>query len=546
MALRNGRGNQKGFVQKRSTIQENSDGVSLADRAVEPYWHTTKREAPRSVSTSQIGAFQLSTAGVMLLADEDFYKIVDCDQRDLEGQPLDESGLDRELSEKILEIKDASLAHGNQDTEIRVSQHPDSNRFYKIRTHVHGKGENDRGEISIKVFIEDVTESRTVHSHLMQAQKLSSLSNVVSGLAHTFNNSLTTIIGQASFASAQKDPDKTIDALQKVIDTAQKSSELIWKLIEFCESKPEQLKSNDLGTLLKGNQELLQKIAGEQHSLEFSLQNDGSPILCDESLLIQALSNLIINAKEAYGTQKGEIEISLDTETLDQTAASLVAGSRPGTYARLRVKDSGSGMTNDVVARACEPLFSTRHGSGQAGLGLAMVFSIARAHDGFLTIESQSGKGTSVTLYLPLDEATEVEVPTEETKKSVPAINALRESVNHERILVVEDEPSVRSLVEKMLSSLGYEVLACCDGEEALEKFQQGTFDLVLVDMMMPKMNGPELLKLLQEKNSETRALIMTGYGIKGVPEDTLATVLPKPFDMQTLASTVYEALHSV
>ena len=222
-------------------------------------------------------------------------------------------------------------------------------------------------------------------------------------------------------------------------------------------------------------------------------------------------------------------------------AASLYIGARPGNFARLRVRDFGRGMNRELLAKAFDPLFTTKSMQGNTGLGLSIVYAIVRAHDGFLTAESHPNKGTTISIYLPIQSDVE-QVIEAESKAASGSQDSATLFGNNERILVVEDEPTVRELVASMLAGLGYEVSTCENGHEALKISARQEFDLLLVDMIMPKMRGIDLINQIRSKHAEAKALLMTGYG-PGVEPKIRTAIIHKPFDVDTLAKAVRKAL---
>ena len=393
------------------------------------------------------------------------------------------------------------------------------------------------------INIRDISDRRTVEDHLLQGQRLASLGSTVKGLAHSLNNYLTSVSGHVSFARHAEDPDARNVALAEALDSTQQAGALIRKLLEFAEDRPSSLRSVNLTELMHAQLDMISRVLGTDVNLTLNVSKDPVGAFCDPQMLTQAITNVVINAKEALepkGTRK--IEISLQPEEIHESVARMIPGGRPGQFARLTVKDSGSGMTRELLAKAFDPLFTTKHAHGHAGLGLSMVYAILRAHDGFLSIESKPGKGTSVSLYIPIQDW-----QGESIGSPLSIIEDQTTSVNLESVLVVEDNPTVRDVVTQMLRTLGYSVQSCSTGIEALEICKETTFDLALVDMMMPHMNGAELVERIHSMSDKTKTLIMTGYGAKPDELESLNTlVIPKPFDIDTLSDFIVQTLSEI
>lgn len=482
----------------------------------------------------------------MIFVNEQFRDVAQVHDEHLAGKMLQHIHMNSDVRRHLLEALDHVPQRGAYVTEFKVNQLPDSLRFFSVsverfQSQASNTEEPSAQSYGIVLTLKDITDRRTVESHLLQAQKLKSLGSVTSGIAHAFNNSLTSIIGHASFALRSKDDANLRSALAEILRSANRAGELVWKLLEFSEGKPSMMKTFDLRKVVEERLDFLRKLVGERFELSFEAADSPLGVVCDQNLLTQALTDLISNSKEAYRQGQGKIEIELDTEEMESEVASLYPGARPGKYVRLRVKDYGYGMGSEHVARAFDPLFTTKANEGHSGLGLSIVFAIVRAHDGFLTVESFPEKGTTISIYLPLVSTasqTRSEQPTQSPSKKNRAPLG-------KRILVVEDEPGIRELVSRMLETLGYQVDNCENGVEALSKCDHSGFDLVLCDMMMPQMGGLEFVRKLGEKENHPRTLVMTGFGLVEEVQTLGVPIINKPFDIDTLADRVSRAINA-
>ena len=392
---------------------------------------------------------------------------------------------------------------------------------------------------SVIITIKEITDRRTVESHIIKSQKMGSLGSFVSGIAHAFNNTLTAIAGQASYAKKLLNhPEVIAISLEEILRSTQNAGELVRNLLDFAEDSRTMSAREDLNHVVKDQMSLLKEVVGAGYELRYSSAKDTVKVECDSNLVGQAITNLVLNAAEAYSGNKGVVEVSIDVEEIGADVSMLYPGARPGTFARLRIRDYGTGMNPEVLAKACEPHFTTKQKSGHSGMGLAIVFAIARAHDGFLTVESHTEKGTTVSLYLPLHRESDSQQvqETSTSSKSEPITNVVG---NQEKILVVEDEDNVRDLISMMLSSIGYDVTSCSNGNDALKECSKEDFDLVLVDMVLPKMNGSEVLDRIRKSDTKIKTIVMTGYGLSSDNLTNVDEVLPKPFDLDTLAERV-------
>lgn len=517
--------------------------------------HWRRQESLKGIPTGQdqifnskeYRALEMSTKAVLALdsglfvryANPDFLQWFALNNQQILGRNLKQLNLPESLIGELASIVSLTLQKGPQNCEFKINSLPENLRFFEATAKNADSQEGNNLHNCVIVSLKDITDRRTIEAHLLQAQRLDSLGAMVSGMAHDFNNLLTKITALASVALRNSSSNQDFhEVLRKIANTARDGGAITSQIHNYADKKPRNLEKLDLNDFLSQRLSSFTKLTGENIELCFQPAGYKIGVACDCNLIMQAVSNLLLNAKEAY-SQSGRIVISLDHEVLDETAASLQPGARPGQYARLTVQDFGSGMSRDILERAFDPLFSTKTGKGNSGLGLSIVFAIVRAHNGFLTVSSQPNKGTTVAIYLP-----EVEITTSQnTGLSRPYLKEANDLIGqHQKVLLVEDEPTVRELVECMLNDLGYQVVACQDGEEAIAKSSQNSFDLVLVDQILPRMKGLDLICELKRSNQSLKTLVMTGYG--GIERGD-SPVLLKPFDLDTLARAVRNSLQT-
>ncbi len=498
-----------------------------------PSYHSVALHIPQR----EEGVCAVSTKGKIIFFNDMFREMAQCTSNEIAGRTLSDLNMNGEVRKQIETcLEELSSSNSEQySTEFRINELPDSLRFFLMTAEPFDGNDEEGYTLSFC----DISERRTVETHLLQAQKMKSLGKVVAGIAHAFNNYLTNITGQASFAQRTEDEEIREQALSSILGSAKEAGDLVWTLLDYAEGKPALFKQDDFGKFIENKLSMLRKSVGDTIEITFEPPQESIGISCDENLILQLLNDLISNAQESYADNSGAIKLSLDTEVIDAEVAQFYPGAHPGTYARLRVADTGMGMSREVVAKAFDPLFTTKQDKGQSGLGLSIVFAIVRAHDGFLSVESFPEKGTNISIYLPLVDLEE----SSRAKHSSEQKNAEKLiTETGEKILVVEDEPTVRNLVAKMLETLGYVVQECGNGEEAVERCKEESFDLILVDMMMPRMGGLELIEKLEADKQTVPTLVMTGFG--SLSEDSVDNFIPKPFDIETLARSVRQALH--
>jgi CheY-like chemotaxis protein len=283
--------------------------------------------------------------------------------------------------------------------------------------------------------------------------------------------------------------------------------------------------------------ELLDRTLGERITVNTDLNAEAWPVFVDPHQLENAIVNLAVNARDAMdGT--GTLTIRTSNRKM---ASNSVGDIRSGDYLRIEVIDTGCGMTPEVKERAFEPFFTTKEVGKGTGLGLSQIFGFAHQSGGEVGIESELGKGTTVSIYLPRTEAAASNVRTH------PAVQARTEedlTVPGARILLVEDDPRVRGATVGALEDLGYEPIACSSGAEALALFDSMEFDLVVSDVIMPEMTGPEMIREIKARRHDIAVLFVTGYVGEGEGDDLIGyDLLRKPFTVNTLASSVAAAL---
>ncbi len=383
----------------------------------------------------------------------------------------------------------------------------------------------------------EAVERQAAEAQLRQVQKMEAVGQLTGGIAHDFNNMLAVVVGGIDLAKRRLSGPRreVLHHLTNAMEGATRAAALTRRLLSFARSEPllpERVDSRDLVT---GMSELLDRTLGERIRIVTRLDGDAWPVFVDSHQLENAILNLAVNARDAMeGT--GTLTIATDNVTL---AANEVGDVRPGEYLRLSVTDTGCGMTDEVRDRAFEPFFTTKPIGKGTGLGLSQIFGFAHQSGGEVGIESELGKGTTVSLYLPRTEAAATvrlhpQAAGGESEPTVPGA----------RILLVEDDPRVRAATVGALEDLDYQPVACSGGAEAIELFDNSTFDLVISDVIMPEMTGPELIRILKARKPEIAVLFVTGYVGEGESEDLIGyELLRKPFTVGALASAVAAAL---
>ena len=392
-----------------------------------------------------------------------------------------------------------------------------------------------------KALKAEAAEREAAEAQLRQVQKMEAVGQLTGGIAHDFNNMLAVVVGGIDLAQRRLNGPRreVLMHLQNAMEGATRAAALTRRLLSFARSEPLLPERLDSGELIGGMSDLLDRTLGERIRVEVDLAPETWPTYVDPHQLENAIVNLAVNARDAMDAQ-GMMRIATNNVKL---AANEVGDVRAGDYVRISVTDTGCGMTKEVLERAFEPFFTTKPVGKGTGLGLSQIFGFAHQSGGEVGIESKVGKGTTVSIYLP---RTEAAAPIRIRPAPQQADSEAR--VPGARILLVEDDPRVRAATVGALEDLDYEPVACSSGAEAIELFKSREFDLVISDVIMPEMTGPELIRHL--KSTQTRefaVLFVTGYVGEGESDDLRShELLRKPFTVGALASSVSAALGRV
>ncbi|MGE0325012.1 MAG: ATP-binding protein [Polyangiaceae bacterium] len=408
--------------------------------------------------------------------------------------------------------------------------------------------EDDSGR-PMRMFgaVQDVTERRraerehqSLEEQLRQAQKMDSVGQLAGGVAHDFNNLLQVILGNAELAlGVNNDPARVRDILREIRRGAERAAELTQQLLVFSRRQVIRPVVLDLNQLLERLVKMLVRLLGEGVELSFTPSAEAVHVSADPGAIEQVVVNLALNARDAVAG-RGAIRLETVVEDVERVTADQ-PWALPGRYVSLRLRDDGCGMTPEIQEHIFEPFFTTKQPGKGTGLGLSVVYGIVRQHAGLVSVESAPAKGSCFEVKLPLTDGLP-EKSRPETPDEVPG--------GQETILVVEDEPMVRELALNLLSQAGYRVLVASDGEEALEVFRANSseVDLILLDVVMPKLGGREVRDAVRKLSPSTRVLFTSGYdlGARGVfsPEPG-ERVIPKPYRAPELLRRIREVLEA-
>ncbi|PYV61049.1 MAG: hybrid sensor histidine kinase/response regulator, partial [Acidobacteria bacterium] len=383
----------------------------------------------------------------------------------------------------------------------------------------------------------DVTEQKQLQAHLSHSQRMEAVGQLASGVAHDFNNLLTIIKGYSSLLMDRNLAEEDAHAAREIQEAAERAAALTHQLLAFSRKQTLQPRVLDLNRIVHGLEMMLRRVLTENVELCIQTAPDLGAVKADPVQVEQVLINLVVNARDAM-PKGGKLTIATAPREVLSDRGEGEALMRAGTYATLSVSDTGVGMDSETRARIFEPFFTTKDVGKGTGLGLATVYGIIKQSNGQIEVESEPGKGASFRVSLPRVEQEPV----------APRKATMTERHKHGTgtILLAEDEPLLRELGETILTQAGYKIQTAPNAEE-LKKFvaeHDGKIDLLLTDVVMPGMSGPELVRLVRARWPDVRVLYMSGYADDEIEDlDRDAGFLQKPFTPMELTAKIAEML---
>lgn len=401
---------------------------------------------------------------------------------------------------------------------------------------------NPDGSECAEVIVEDVTEHKALERQLVQAQKFEAIGQLAGGIAHDFNNMIGAILGWVDLGLDETDANSRLHRhFEKVRHQAERAAALTRQLLAFARRQILEPRNVDLNQTMIETLSLLEKLIGSNIEIKANLAPDLAMVRADPTQVEQVLMNLCINARDAM-PDGGSLIIDTSNMTLDAAFCSLQPLARPGNYVMLAITDSGMGMDAATLDRIFEPFFTTKELGKGTGLGLATVYGIVRQHGGFLNVYSEPGVGSTFRVYLPISTTA---APVRDSAEDTGPVAG-----GTETILVAEDHEGLRQLAQEALTGLGYNVLLAADGQQALQEFRRfPEIHLALLDVVLPKLSGPEVYAKLQETHLGLPVIFVTGYSpdlavIQKVQQQGFP-ILQKPYSSRNLARAVRKTLDS-
>jgi two-component system cell cycle sensor histidine kinase/response regulator CckA len=437
-----------------------------------------------------------------------------------------------EMRQVLLGVARGEVIGGMHLRRTRKDGHP-----IQIELFAAPQRDHDGRTVGVIEQMADVTARQHMEETLLQAQKMESIGRLAGGIAHDFNNMLTAVSGFAQLLLLDLPEDSPQhESAEAIRRAAEQAAALTQQLLAFSRRQMLQPTVLDPDEIVAGMEPMLRRLIGENIDLQFKLQAAPGRLRADPVQIEQIILNLVLNSRDAM-PEGGHLEIETGQAAFDGAYLSEHFAVSPGRYVMIAVSDSGIGMSRETRAHIFEPFFTTKEQGKGTGLGLATTYGIVRQSGGHIWLYSEPGEGTTFKAYFPLVEE----------DVTAPAAVPPPAAGGTETILLVEDEPSVRELVRLILERHGYKLLVATDPFEALAivEDREAPIDLLVSDVVMPLLSGPELALRIRELRPELRTLFLSGYteelvGVKGGLEDTDG-FLSKPFTPDALARKVRE-----
>jgi len=535
-----------------SPVRDEGDplGVSVIVRNVEK-----RKRAEADLTASRnllLGALQNADIGMFLVADN--WELIELNNRLLEitglTRPLPSL---RELYERVIDsetkfaetIRDR-VFKGGHPIEIRnLAAHRPNGTTRICHVAVTPVLENGSKVVAAVGIVVDVTEREALQAKLLESQKMEAIGRLAGGVAHDFNNILSGILGYASLLGQKLEPDSPFQRYAQAIEeSAVRAADLTNQLLAFSRGGSTNFVTTDLNNLISESLKLVTPSLKPNVQVTFTPGGDLGYVAADKAQMHQLVMNLCLNASDAMDGE-GTVRIETAEVWVDEALRHRLAVDHVGPHFMLVFKDTGHGMSADVIQRIFDPFFSTRDQKHGYGLGLSVVYAIVREHKGGILVDSDPGKGTRFSIYIPMrDTATPI---TEEG--APPSTGEDRSAPDVPKVLVVDDEQLFRALLDDVLSTEGYEAIKAASGEEGIEAYRERREEigLVVMDLVMPGMGGARALEHLREMNPALPCIVVTGHAPESVDTakftDTCTRFVAKPFRPKVLTALIHELI---
>ncbi|WP_404480692.1 ATP-binding protein [Novosphingobium sp. BL-52-GroH] len=494
------------------------------------------------LSQLPLGLAMADRDGRLLFANPAFMRAAGHEQQEPPTYPTDLVVKDdkRALSEAIRRFAQGPAAAG--DLAVRLVAQPEDPVSLSLA------GVRGLGEAAVLLGLTDTSEEIRLKRQVAQATKMQAVGQLAGGVAHDFNNVLTAILGTCDLMLMRHTPgDSDYDDIQQIRANSNRAASLTRQLLAFSRQQTLRPETLQLPDIVADISQMLRRLIGEKIQLVVTHDRDLGPVRADPTQLEQVIVNLAVNARDAMqsrGDGAGRLVLATRKVTTTDVRAMRSEIIPAGEYTALIVEDTGGGIPPEILGKIFEPFFTTKEQGKGTGLGLSTVYGIVKQSGGFIFAESEAGKGTRFTVYLPVHHVAPGSAPEIVQAKPEPPPT---QWAGGGSILLVEDEDPVRIVAERALTRQGYKVTCARDGEEGLELVQDGLkFDIVVSDVVMPTMDGPAMAREIRRFAPDLPVLFMSGYAEEQLRKQigiTNAWFMPKPFSVQQLSEKVGEVL---
>ena len=530
------------------TILKGTDGTIrtrsiIRDLTPERAWRTALKQSEdrfqRFFEEAPLGIALIDNRGKMTECNEAFSEMVSRPLHELLGMTLLDLVKDEDRT-KIESVISKVKSGQSVDSGIEISLASKDNKLIVVQLFASPY----MGENGVVLHFINVTERKNLEAQFTQSQKMQAVGQLAGGIAHDFNNLLTAMIGFCDLLLMRHRPgDPSFADIMQVKQNANRAANLVRQLLAFSRQQTLQPKVMDIAEVITEVSHLLRRLIGASTELSIVHDRDLGLIKVDQGQMEQVLVNLAVNARDAMPTG-GTLTIRTRNYLSKQKRAMVGTDEMPaGEWVVIDITDTGTGIPADVLARIFDPFFSTKPLGQGTGLGLSTVYGIIRQSNGYIGVETEVGKGTTFSIYMP--RVTDVSQALQQTTANIA--EKVEDLTGSSRILLVEDEDAVRSFSVRALQNKGYDVLEANGGDTALELLlkDKPKLDLMISDVMMPGMDGIELGKKVRELYPELKIIFMSGYTEDKFKDDMAPDIhfIAKPFTLKQLAEKVKEVL---
>jgi len=477
------------------------------------------------------GILIMDDKGVIVDANQRACEMYDREKKDFIGADIELLGPDTDKNRLLWRERLERLLNGEPLLFETEHYGKDEN---KVSIEISAKAIQIDGRLLIQSFHRDLTEKKRLQAQLLHSQKMESIGTLAGGIAHDFNNILTAILGYADLILLNDKLSPEIANKVRVIETsARQASQMVSKLLSFARRGSVESVPFRINAVIEDTLSMVSRLVPSDIELRKELDNSIPPVEGDVSQIEQVLMNLIINAKDAM-PDGGEISITTKLVEIKHNSLDIPATIKNGEYVHITVRDTGTGISEKHLPHIFEPFYTTKEKGKGTGLGLAMVYGIIKEHGGYITVESKEGHETKFNIYLPV------------SKKQFfrGSLEGAERITGVETILVIDDEIPILQLIKEALFRSGFNVIVYDNPLHGLEFFEanKSKIDLVITDIVMPSMDGAQLIAKLRELNPRTKIIATTGFS-EDVGNVWIDGFLKKPFQSSKLLSVIRSVL---